>query len=188
VATPSLSGRWTLNPELTDDARQRLREGMEKGRGPGMGGGLPGGFGGGGGPGMGGGPAGRGGGPPGGMPGAGSEESREAMRSVMEPAEELTIAGDAAEIAIDEKYGRLRRLHPDGKKYKAENGTAELKCSWRDRKLLVETKRVHGPSTVETWERVPDGTRLIVIVRLDGGLGPKLELKRVYDLAPRAGS
>ena len=39
---------------------------------------------------------------------------------------------------------------------------------------------------VETWERVPDGSRLIVNVRLEGGPGGKLELKRIYDLAPAA--
>jgi hypothetical protein len=33
---------------------------------------------------------------------------------------------------------------------------------------------------------VPDGSRLIVNVRLEGGVGPKLELKRIYDLTPAA--
>jgi hypothetical protein len=119
--------------------------------------------------------------------GAGSDESRDAMRSVMEPPEELQIGGSDGEIAIDEKFGRLRRLHPDGRRYKTENGAAELKCSWKDGKLVIETRRARGPSTVETWERVPDGTRLIVLVRLEGGMGPKLELKRVYDLVPPEG-
>ena len=42
------------------------------------------------------------------------------------------------------------------------------------------TKKSHGGSVTETWERVPDGSRLIVHVKLEGSFG-KLELKRIYD-------
>jgi hypothetical protein len=52
---------------------------------------------------------------------------------------------------------------------------------------VIETKRARG-SVVETWERIPDVSRLIVNVKLEGGPGGKLELKRVYDLAPDSGS
>jgi hypothetical protein len=107
------------------------------------------------------------------------------MRAILEPAEELLIAQGEAEIAVDEKFGRLRRLHPDGKKYKTDNGASEIKSYWKDGRLVVETKRARG-SSIETWERVPDGSRLIVSVRLEGGVGPRLELKRIYDLAPAA--
>jgi hypothetical protein len=189
-AAADLSGRWTLNAELSDDARAKMREAMEK-RGPRGEGGGPGGMGGPGG-GMGGpgggmaGPGGGGGGM-GGPGGGGADGPREAMRALFEPAEELTVTQSESEIAIDEKFGRLRRLHPDGKKYKTDNGTAEIKSYWKDGKLVVETKRNRGASAIETWERVPDGSRLIVSVRLEGGLGPRLELKRIYDLAPAAG-
>jgi hypothetical protein len=104
------------------------------------------------------------------------------MRAVLEPAEELTVAQSDVEISVDERYGRMRRLHPDGKTYKTDNGASELKSYWKDGKLVVETKRERG-SVVETWERIPDGSRLIVMVRLEGGPGSKLELKRVYDRA-----
>jgi hypothetical protein len=128
------------------------------------------------------------GGPPGkaGPPGAGAgDDPREAMRAILEPAEELLIAQNEAEIAVDEKFGRMRRLHPDGKKYKTDNGASEIKSYWKEGRLVVETKRARG-SSIETWERVPDGSRLIVLVRLEGGVGPKLELKRIYDLVPAA--
>jgi hypothetical protein len=122
----------------------------------------------------------------GGPPGAGGgDDPREAMRSILEPAEELLIAQGEAEIAVDEKFGRMRRLHPDGKKYKTDNGASEIKSYWKEGRFVVETKRARG-SSIETWERVPDGSRLIVTVRLEGGVGPKLELKRIYDLAPAA--
>jgi hypothetical protein len=105
------------------------------------------------------------------------------MRAILEPAEELLIAQTDAEIAVDETFGRMRRLHADGKKYKTDNGASEIKSYWKDGRLVVETKRARG-SSVETWERGPDGSRLIVMVRLEAGVGPKLELKRIYDLVP----
>ncbi len=185
VASVDFSGRWTYNVSLSDDTREKMREGMER-RGPGGGGGMGGAGGGMGG--RGGGMGGRGGGmgaPPG-MGGA--DDPREAMRAILEPAEELLIVQSETEIAVDEKFGRMRRLHPDGKKYKTDNGASERKTSWKDGKLLVETKRARGGSVIETWEVVPNGSRLIVNLRLEGGPGPRIELKRIYDRAPVAGA
>jgi hypothetical protein len=186
VASVDLSGHWTYNTRLSDDAREKMREGTAKREpgggmgGPGGGAGVPGG-------GMGapaGGMGGRGGkgGP---ASGGGDDDPREAMRAILEPAEELLIAQSEAEITVDEKFGRTRRLHPDGKKYKTDNGASEIKSYWKEGRLVVETKRARG-SSIETWERVPDGSRLIVTLRLEGGVGPRLELKRIYDLAPAA--
>ena len=182
-----LSGRWVFNRELSDDAREKMREAREKGGGPG--GGRPPGGGGMGGPG-GGGMGGQGGGgmsggggrmgpPPGGM--GGDDDPREAMRALLEPAEELTIAQTEGELTVEETFGATRRLHPDGKKYKTDNGASEIKSSWKEGKLVVETKSLRGGRVLETWERIPDGSRLIVNVKMEGGFGPGLTLKRVYD-------
>jgi len=184
-ATADLSGRWVYNKELSDDARQKAREGREGGGGPGgggPGGGRPpmgpggGGMPGGGGPGGGG----RTGPPPG---TGGDDDPREAMRAIFEPAEELGIDQTGTEIGVEEKFGRTRRLHPDGKKYKTDNGTSEIKTSWKEGKLRVETKRNRGGSVVETWELVPDGSRIILNVKMQGEFGPAIELKRIYDRA-----
>jgi len=131
-----------------------------------------------------GGPGGGGGGrmgPPPGM--GGDDDSREAMRAIFEPAEEIAVAQTGTEIAVDEKFGRTRRLHPDGKKYKTDNGASEIKTSWKEGRLLVETKGARGGGVAETWEVVPDGSRLIVNVKMQGGFGPSVELKRIYDRA-----
>ena len=186
-ASVDLSGRWVFNRELSDDAREKMREAQEKGGGPGGGrppGGGPGG-GGMGGPGGGmGGPGGGGGGRMGPPPGTGGDDDpREAMKAIFEPAEELAIAQTGTEIGVDEKFGRTRRLHPDGKKYKTDNGASEIKTSWKEGRLLVETKQTRGGGVVETWELVPDGSRLIVNVKMQGGFGPTVELKRIYDRA-----
>jgi hypothetical protein len=182
VVTADLSGSWVYNTELSDDAREKMREGMERGGGPG-GGRPPGGPGSGG---MGGGMGGPGGGrrmgpPPGGM--GGDDDPREAMRGILGPAEELTIAQTPTEVAVEEKFGQTRRLHPDGKKYKTDNGTSEIKASWKEGKLVVETKRASGGSVIETWELVPDSSRIIVNVKMEGGFGPGVTLKRIYDRA-----
>ena len=179
-ATADLSGRWVYNKELSDDARQKGREGREGGGGPG-----------GGGPGGGRPPMGPGGG---GMPGGGGrmgpppsaggdDDAREAMRAIFDPAEELGIGQTGTEIGVEEKFGRTRRLHPDGKKYKTDNGTSEIKTSWKEGRLLVETKRDRGGSVLETWELVPDGSRIILNVKMQGEFGPAIELKRIYDRA-----
>ena len=187
AVTADLSGRWVYNPEASDDARQKMREGMEGRGGPGGGGPGGGGMGGPGGGGMGGpggGMGGRGGqmgSPPGGMDGG--DDARESMRAIFEPAEELAVTQSGTEVAVDEKFGRMRRLHPDGKKYKTDNGASEIKTSWKEGKLLVETKRARGGGVVETWELVPDRSRIIVMVKMEGGFGPRVELKRIYDRA-----
>ena len=189
-STVNLSGRWLYNREASDDARQKMREGME-GRGGGPGGGGPGGGGPGGG-GMGG-PGGGMGGPGGGMGRGGAmgpppggmedDDAGESMRAIFEPAEELAVTQTATEVSVDEKYGRTRRLHPDGKKYKTENGTSEIRTWWKERKLVVETKRDRGTGVTETWELVPDASRIIVTVKMQGGFGPGVELTRIYDRA-----
>lgn len=134
--------------------------------------------------GPGGGMGGRGGGPMGPPPGGmGGDDARESMRAIFEPAEELAVTQSGTEIAIDEKFGRTRRLHPDGKKYKTDNGASEIKTSWKEGKLLVETKGGRGGGVAETWELVPDRSRIIVMVKMEGGFGPSVTLKRIYDRA-----
>ncbi len=191
--TVDLSGRWSFNPDLSDNPRDKMPE-PGQGRG-GPGGGRPptgpgGGGGGTGGPGGGmgrtsGGGGGRMGPPPGGM---GDDDARESMRAIFEPAEELAITQTGTEVAIDEKFGRTRRLHPDGKKYKTDNGTSDIKTSWKEGKLQVETRRTRGGSVIETWDLVPDGSRLIVNIRIEDGFGPSVPLKRVYDRAQGDGA
>ena len=113
----------------------------------------------------------------------GDDDAREAMRAIFDPAEELGIGQTGTEIGVEEKFGRTRRLHPDGKKYKTDNGTSEIKTSWKEGRLLVETKRDRGGSVLETWELVPDGSRIILNVKMQGEFGPAIELKRIYDRA-----
>ena len=123
-------------------------------------------------------------GPPPGM-GAG-ENPEEAMQAILEPAEELTITQTEAEVVIEERFGRTRALHPDGKAYKTDNGLAELKARWKNGKLVVEKKSARGGKLVESWELVPDRSRILIDLSLSAGFGPSLSFKRAYDRAEDA--
>jgi hypothetical protein len=199
AANADFSGRWVYNVELSDDAREKLRAarrgdsaGGEWGGGRGGGGYGGGGYGGGGyggggygGRGHGGGMGGRGyGGGSGGRTesdGSGvPDEARAGVRSVVDPPLELKVSQSAIEIDVEDMAGKLRRLYPDGKKYKADDGSLEVKTRWHDGRLQVETKNSHGGSVTETWERTADGSRLTVKLKIEGRFG-RLELKRVYD-------
>jgi len=192
-ASPDFSGRWVYNVELSDDAREKMREARSASGGGGGGGygGRGGGYGGmgRGGGGYGGGMGGHGGGYGGGHGSGGGRsgsstpsdsDMQKGKSSVFNPPLELKVTQTEAEIDLDDMAGKVRKLYLTGKKYKTDDGDAEVKASWKDGKLQVETKNSHGGSMTETWERVPDGSRLIVHVKLEGGFG-KVDLKRIYD-------
>jgi hypothetical protein len=155
----AFSGTWTLNRELSDDDAEKMRESAERG-GPGR-------FG----PGA--------GGPP---PGLG--DAPEGIRAIFEPAEELVIGVRAGELEIEESFVRTRRLRPNGKTYKAENGLAEVEARWEEGALRVKTKHGRGGKVEETWTLFQDRNRIQIDLELDMGPGPDLELRRVYDRAP----
>lgn len=187
--TPSLAGRWKLNPELSEDARAKMREAREASRGDGSGGGSGGASGSGGG-GRGWGRSGHGGGRGGvrrvGRSATNGGDPQVALREVFEAPAEFTITPTASEVVILEKDGRLRALHADGKKYKAEGGAAEVETRWDGGQLVVETKSERGPRVTETFDAAPDRSRLTVTLKVDGSRGPSVTVKRVYDPAEAA--
>src|SRR5229473_1152685 len=93
----SLSGRWRLNPEQSEDARKKVNEAMAGRQAGGSGSGGGGSWGGH-----------RGGGalPPG--------DSPDTLSSLLEAPSGMTTTHTETEIAVLEKDGRLRTLHPDG--------------------------------------------------------------------------
>jgi hypothetical protein len=190
---PNLSGRFKLNPDESEDARKKMRDSQNSGggRGPGggggggMGGGRGGGMGGGGGRrggGMGGGGMGRSGGSGGsGGSGAPSDSGRESMRALFDAPVEMTVTATDAEIAILEKDGRLRTLHPDGHSYKAEGGTSETKTRWEPDRLVVETKTERGSKITESYSIDAARHKLNVVVDFESPNRSPLSVHRVYD-------
>jgi hypothetical protein len=109
------------------------------------------------------------------------DDRREALRSLFEPAERITITQTPAEIVWQEEYGSVRTLRPNGRSYKTDNGMAELKAQWKAGRLVVEKKLARGGKLVESWELATDGARLVLSLKLDDGVSAPLKLQHVYD-------
>jgi hypothetical protein len=176
-----LVGEWKLNPELSEDPREKMRQargegGRSEGGGPGGWGGGRGGRGGGGwgGGGRGGWGAGRHGGQ--GAPG-GDGEVR--TRSMLLTASQITVTNLEPEITMLEPQGEVRRLHPDDQAYKDDSG-AEVKAKWDSSRLVVETRTQRG-STKETWSVADDPRRLTVLLEIKRPFGGEVKVKRVFD-------
>jgi hypothetical protein len=190
-ARPRLTGRWQLNKELSEDARAKMEavrdQGGDRGRPPGGAGGGMGGPG----RGMGGRPGGTSGGRPGGMSGerpGGREGGPGGMRmqALLDPPTILTITGNDAELTFDAGDDVLVRYHLDGKKYKQEGGSFEVKAAWKGAELVIETKPTEGSGRVtSTCGLLLESGRLQIVTTLEGPRGgDPISVKRVYDPAP----
>ena len=191
----SFVGEWTLNKELSDDPRAKMREGRPEGGPPGggepggggWGGGHRGGGGGWGGGGRGGG-GGWGGGGGGGRRGGGMGPERAGGGSgpaggMLFSADRITITNLTPEITIVAPEGDLRTLHADNQGYQTSGG-ATVKTRWDGTRLLVETKRERG-GMKEAWAvSTEPPRRLTVLVELERPSGGSVRIKRVFD--PRA--
>jgi hypothetical protein len=187
---PDLSGTWRFNAEESDDLREKMREIMQGGgregrpgrmgpggMGPGGMGGPRGGFGGGGRGGFGG---------RGGRPGDEGAEGEARRGRGFAPPEELTITQEEAGLRIVEKEARNRLLVADGKSHKDDNGLGDVKASWSDQRLVVETKRENGRKTKEAFALARDGAQIHVLLEFETPFGDKIKVRRVYDRAERA--
>jgi len=181
----SLAGIWTRNTELSDPPPSRGEQGGEqhdRGNGARMGGG---GHGGGGGYGRGG--AGRGGGG-GGRAAADPDETarmREALHSIVQPGDHLTITQTDAMVVLTDQDGRTTRLSPDGKKIKDENTHIERKSRWDGGKLISEITGAGPGKITQTFSVDPDAHRLRIAVQSEGRDHQQHTLAHVYDADAR---
>ena len=104
------------------------------------------------------------------------------MRAFFEPAEALTLTRDGGEIVVDDGQ-RVVRLHPDGRKAKADDGKTEMTAVWRGEELVVESKTERAKITT-VYMAVPDKHQLDVTSRFEGSRGDPITARRVYDAAP----
>jgi hypothetical protein len=191
-AIPNLAGRWQLNRELSEDARQKMREAMNQGRPRSglMGGRRP-----------------RGGGagaPAGALPpegfGGADRESEGPSQDLLEPPELLTVTQTEGQVTIEDGQ-RVLRLYTDGRKSKRENGLVEVRARWKASELVVESKgadlpkagsdsqrspsnRIGAPKSVTVYALDAAKRQLLVTTHLEGPLGESVVVRRVYDVAP----
>jgi hypothetical protein len=183
-----LSGRWRFNADQSDDVHKKMQEaaaGRQQGGSGGGGwggGGHGGGWGGGGHGGYGGGGYGGHGGRAmgGGSSGQPQGDAQASMRSFLEAPPELMITQTEKEIALLEKDGRLRVLHPDGEKHKDDAGV-ETRTRWDKDRLIVETTPTRGPKVTETYTLDGEKKRLVMTLHFDSQRFGPITVKRVYD-------
>jgi len=188
-----LAGSWKLNREESDDPRKKMQEarGSSGGGGGGpyggsrRGGGYPGGgYPGGGYPGGGGGPR---GGHGGGMGGGPSDEDRQHMRDLLNPADSLTIAQKDAEIDLTDDQNRKRVFYTDGRKLQKskDENYRELAAHWEGNLLLSEEKGPRGGKIARSIGLSPDGQQLIETLYIETGRSSSdVSIRFVYDLVP----
>lgn len=120
--------------------------------------------------------------------GTSGSQNRAALEHVMELPEILTIAQrpDLILVQEDDDEGRVRALRPDGIRIRATNGKSESRTKWDKGLLRVDTWHDDGVHTEEIFELAPDGKLLTVTVNVDD-LGSTIALTRVFRPDPSEG-
>ncbi len=106
----------------------------------------------------------------------GAQKKPEAM-------EDITVTQSAVEVAVADNTGVTHNYYPNGKVYKADEGSSNVRSFWKDGALVFEKKNARGWKLVETWHFGPDGKQLHFDSRFEGGGRPTIVVKRVYDRA-----
>jgi hypothetical protein len=95
-------------------------------------------------------------------------------------ASEFTVRQSDVEIVAQDKSGQSRNFYPNGRSYKADEGSSDFRSFWKSGALVFEKKNARGWKYTETWQLTSEG-RLRVDTRLSGGGQRTVETKRVYD-------
>lgn len=185
---PNLSGTWRLNPEKSDDPREKMRD-LFRGGGGGRGGPGGGGFGRGGPGGRGGGRGGGGyggggrGGPGGGGPGAERGGGRGMFEAMNAGLDSLRIRHEDPVLHVAYADEREDTFYTDGRKVRRESdrGGAEIEARWKDGRVVVEEKGGGGGKILRTFELSPGHDRLYLTTRIDNPRLGAVTVRRVYD-------
>jgi hypothetical protein len=167
TARPDLTGEWQLNPNLSENAEQKIQdmhgEGGQAGHHGGFGGG-------------GGGQGGHHGG--GGGAGSGGQSGMAEMRElILNPPTRFVVTQDERQVVLTEPEGRVRELPTNNRKVKI--GGRDARTKWENNCLVTKTK-IGDAKLVETYERSPGAPQLIVTTKIDMS-GQHVSVRRVYD-------
>jgi hypothetical protein len=178
----SILGAWKLNRDESDDARKKMQDarGANGGGGGGGRGGVRMGI-----PGMGGGPL---GGRRGGGGGNESDEDRQRMQGVVEPARSLTVAEAKKDVEVDvfDDQQRKTAIFTDGRKLEKSKdaNNQEVAAHWEGNRLVTDEKSPNGQKMSRTYELSYDGTQLYETLRLTRGRSnSQVSIRYVYDQA-----
>jgi hypothetical protein len=104
--------------------------------------------------------------PRGRSPYGGGRDPRAAVFPEIDRPKELTIAQRTSLVLIQEgdDEGSVRGVHTDGQRRPMPAGRGDMRGTWEDGQLVVETWRSDGVQTVETYELAEDARELTVTV------------------------
>src|SRR3990170_8688957 len=142
TARPDFSGRWQLNRELSENAQQKIdRMQSSQGHGPGRHG-------------------------LGGLFGRlfGGGDMEEARRMVLNAPQSFALTQTGDRIVLTSGDGRSQTLTANGRKEKV-NGR-DVVTKWDGPRLVSETS-VGDAKVIQTYERSPTGSQLILTTRMD---------------------
>jgi hypothetical protein len=180
----SILGAWKLDPDESDDPRKKMQDTRGGGNNGGgnqrMGGGYPGG-----------GYPGGGGGGYGGRRSASqgeSDEDRQRMQELFNPARSLTVAEAKkdAEVDVFDDRDRKRALFTDGRKLEKSKDPnyQEIAAHWDGTRLVTDEKNPRGGKMSRTYELSYDGTQLYETLHMTVGRNnTPLVIRYVYDQA-----
>jgi hypothetical protein len=175
---------WKLDRDESDDPQKKIQEtrGSQGNGGYGgnrrMGGGYPGG-----------GYPGGGGGPYGGRRMGQqheSDEDRQRMQELLNPANSLTVAEAKKDVEVDlfDEQQRKRALFTDGRKLQKSKDAnyQEIAAHWDDKRLATDEKNPRGGKMSRTYELSYDGTQLYETLHMTVGRNnTPLIIRYVYD-------
>lgn len=174
----SIYGEWRFNRDDSDDPQQKLQQAQQdrSSSNGGYGGGGP-----------------RIGFPGGGMGGGGrrmgqqgmSDEERQKMQELMNPANRLTVTdlSDRGEVDLSDDQQRKLTLITDGRKpaKSKDANNQEVTAHWSGKQLATDEKGPHGKMS-RTYELSYDGTQLYETLNISMGRSNSTLLVRyVYD-------
>ena len=106
----------------------------------------------------------------------------DSTRDLVDTPREMTITETASEIALAEKDGRLRLLHPGAETFPDADG-AQVRTHWENGHLVVDTQREQGPRVTETYTLSPEPRQFVIDVLVESRFLGVVTIKRVYDPA-----
>jgi hypothetical protein len=169
AALPDLSGKWSMNRELSEDAKAKLEKVF-----PTLGQVAP-----------------RGGdkGTQADARDAEREQARRRIEALIEASETLDITQINQELTVVEGNLRERKLYTDGRPFERQDrrgNMTTIRARWQGQRLVVDTSLPDGGKFTESYELSPGGEQLFVTVTSqDRRLKQPLVIHRVYDAVPR---
>jgi hypothetical protein len=169
ATVPNLSGKWKLNHERSDDARQKLDNALptrnvvdRRGRDVGQNADPR---------------------------DTDREQARRRIEAIIDASEMLDITQDEKEVKVVEGDLRERKFYTDGRPSQRQDQRGNLvtvRAHWTGQRLVVDTKLADGGRFSESYSLVPKSEQLMVtLTSTDPRLRQPLVLHRIYEAVPR---